>query len=414
MKRLALNIVFLLFACIPLLRAQTANEGILHVNPFTVMSVLSDFDNKDTGDYENNGEVLFRGNFNNDGITTFNQSLSGYTRFEGFLSQDIKGKTPADFKNVFFNNTNAQPAFRLYGDISIAGNADFYKGIVNSDDFGGAIFFGSEATHTNASNESHVDGMVIKEGDLDFIYPIGDGGYYRFAENSSSTDIHNSLSGHYFYENSNTLYPHSNRKNVIELIDDREYWIIEKAQSNSDVMITLSWDEHETTPEKIIAQPVEDIHIVRWDNTQNLWVDEGGVVNPDQKTVTTASRVNNYGVFTLGRVKSALPEGDIVVYNGISPNDDGLNDYFIIEGINKYPKNKVSIYNRWGVKVFETTNYNSNGNVFNGYSDAKGTISRDNGLPSGTYFYVIEYEYQPQGGTSRTIKKAGYLYLAKE
>ncbi|MFK8274032.1 Ig-like domain-containing protein, partial [Capnocytophaga canimorsus] len=45
-------------------------------------------------------------------------------------------------------------------------------------------------------------------------------------------------------------------------------------------------------------------------------------------------------------------------YNGLSSNEDGTNDGFVIDGIECYPKNKVRIYNRWGVKVFETESYN--------------------------------------------------------
>src|SRR5690606_10931273 len=38
---------------------------------------------------------------------------------------------------------------------------------------------------------------------------------------------------------------------------------------------------------------------------------------------------------------------------GFSPNGDGINDFWKIEGIGDYPDNKVSIYNRWGDMVFQ-------------------------------------------------------------
>jgi len=50
-----------------------------------------------------------------------------------------------------------------------------------------------------------------------------------------------------------------------------------------------------------------------------------------------------------------------------------------------------------GVKVYETTNYDPNGdgsvNVFNGYSQGRVTIGKNSKLPSGTYYYVVNYEY---------------------
>jgi len=47
---------------------------------------------------------------------------------------------------------------------------------------------------------------------------------------------------------------------------------------------------------------------------------------------------------------------EIVVPNVFSPNNDGMNDRFEIEGI-RSKTNTVRIYNRWGQKVFEANNY---------------------------------------------------------
>src|SRR5690606_18141862 len=101
--------------------------GYTICSPRTIVTVISAFDNTETGEFENNGETLCRANFNNDGITTFNPSFQGYSRFEGFNNQSITGSIPADFYDVLFRNENSQPAFRLYGNIGISGNADFFQ-----------------------------------------------------------------------------------------------------------------------------------------------------------------------------------------------------------------------------------------------------------------------------------------------
>ncbi len=389
---------------------QTINQGILYVAPGTLMTNMSDFNNTQTGEYKNDGEVLLRGNFNNDGITTFNQQHQGYTRFEGFDSQDITGSIPADFYDVLFSNQNPQPAFRLSGDMGVSGNADFMYGIVNNDDYGGIIVFEEGATHTNVDHGSHVDGYVQKNGAEDFRYPIGDSHYYRFAAISPPGNSHQVFTGKYFYENSDLFYSHDSRTGIIELINNKEYWTITKDADGEDVLVTLSWDESTTTPQEIVAAPYEAIHIVRWDQAQKLWVSEGGVADIDSRTVTSTVQVDGYGVFTLARVKTdlILPD-DIVIYNAVTPDDDGMNDYFIIDNIQRYPNNRVKIYNRWGVKLFETTNYDSSGNVFKGFSEARATINSTSMLPTGTYFYEVEYYYT--GENPRWIKKVGYLQL---
>ena len=393
-------------------QGQTTNTGTLYLSPGKLMTVVSSFNNTDSGEYKNDGEVLLQGNFNNDGLTTFNAENNGYTRFEGFLTQKITGTVPSEFKDLLFYNTNPQPAFQLSGDIIIFGNSEFNQGIVSTDHFGGTISFEQNATHTSTWNGSHVDGEVIKNGSTDFQYPIGDKNLYRYARISAPSEIADSFTGKYFFDNSHALYPHTSKQPEIGLINNKEYWTVDKTNGSSDILLTLSWDESITTPNEVIASPESDIHIVRWDETQSLWVDEGGVADVPGKTVTTAVEVSGYGVFTLARVKTKT-NGCVKVFNGVTPNGDTLNDYFYIECINNYPNNTVEIYNRWGVKVFETTNYDSNGNVFAGYSDGRVTMDGSKVLPTGTYFYILTYEYD-ENGNKGTQKQAGYLHLSAD
>ena len=70
----------------------------------------------------------------------------------------------------------------------------------------------------------------------------------------------------------------------------------------------------------------------------------------------------------------------LIVYNGFSPNNDGINDNFTIIGLDAYEKHKLMVFNRWGNKVLESDDYR---NDWDGRWD--GMI-----LPYGTYFYLIE------------------------
>ncbi|MES2397767.1 MAG: gliding motility-associated C-terminal domain-containing protein, partial [Bacteroidota bacterium] len=85
---------------------------------------------------------------------------------------------------------------------------------------------------------------------------------------------------------------------------------------------------------------------------------------------------------------------------GFSPNGDGINDFFEIEGILNYPSNHLMIFNRWGNLVYEIIGYNNNwGGTYEGDSYSNG-----NELPSGTYFFILKLD-----GESKPIKK--YIYL---
>ena len=65
---------------------------------------------------------------------------------------------------------------------------------------------------------------------------------------------------------------------------------------------------------------------------------------------------------------------DIVIPNVISPNGDGHNDAWVINGLAK-SGSSVKVYNRWGNMVYGTANYANNW--------------KGNGLADGTYFYEV-------------------------
>jgi gliding motility-associated-like protein len=103
---------------------------------------------------------------------------------------------------------------------------------------------------------------------------------------------------------------------------------------------------------------------------------------------------------------------DIVVHNAFSPNGDGLNEFFSIENLQLfecYPNNSVEIYNRWGVMVYDTKQYDNGANSFKGVSEGRATVAKASELPTGTYFYILQYTTSE----GQTVKKDGYLYLSR-
>ncbi len=80
---------------------------------------------------------------------------------------------------------------------------------------------------------------------------------------------------------------------------------------------------------------------------------------------------------------------------------DAENPTFFIKGIEEYPNNTLSVYNRWGVLVYATSGYN---NTWTGISMRGHTISRGEQLPTGTYFYSLDL-----GDGTKLI--VGWLYI---
>ncbi|SMG52832.1 gliding motility-associated C-terminal domain-containing protein [Marivirga sericea] len=104
-------------------------------------------------------------------------------------------------------------------------------------------------------------------------------------------------------------------------------------------------------------------------------------INSAQITISTS--INDFSFNAVAEV-IAEEEPQLTVYNVITPNGDGRHDFLFIENIDLYPNSSLSIYNRWGNKVFEIDRYDNTGNIFEGISDS------GEELLTGNYYYVID------------------------
>ncbi|GAA0716142.1 hypothetical protein GCM10009430_11530 [Aquimarina litoralis] len=92
---------------------------------------------------------------------------------------------------------------------------------------------------------------------------------------------------------------------------------------------------------------------------------------------------------------------------GFSPDGDGINEFWEIDGIENYPENVVSIYNRWGDMVFEISGYNNTSRVFRGTANRLTNLGGGE-LPEGTYFFNIRI------ANPNSLKKLkGFLVLKR-
>lgn len=74
---------------------------------------------------------------------------------------------------------------------------------------------------------------------------------------------------------------------------------------------------------------------------------------------------------------------DLIIPTLITPNNDGRNDLFIIKGIETLGKTSLTVFNRWGARIFENKVYD---NKWNGVND------NEDPLPDDTYFFVLKPE----------------------
>lgn len=84
---------------------------------------------------------------------------------------------------------------------------------------------------------------------------------------------------------------------------------------------------------------------------------------------------------------------------GFTPNGDGINDTWVIYNLVNHPNSTVRVFNKNGVVVFSSTNYQ---NDWNGNYQGRSEM-----LPAGSYFYQIDL------GSDGTIDEQAWMYITK-
>ncbi len=122
---------------------------------------------------------------------------------------------------------------------------------------------------------------------------------------------------------------------------------------------------------------------------QYSWSPTSGLSSPnDANTNALVTKTTTYYVVgTKGTCKAVdsvtvnfYNENNFFIPNAFSPNDDGLNDCFSIKHQTIFKEFYLTIYNRWGQRVFETDHSDF---CWNGYF-------KDARAESGTYFYFLK------------------------
>ncbi|WOI22886.1 T9SS type B sorting domain-containing protein [Nonlabens ulvanivorans] len=122
----------------------------------------------------------------------------------------------------------------------------------------------------------------------------------------------------------------------------------------------------------------------------------------DQETIYARITDNATGCFDYTSFNITVEVCEVVIPEGFSPNNDGINDTFSIPNLQQYPNFELTVFNRNGSTVYETkaSNYEEFAGVPN-----KGALAGDGLLPVGTYFYVIKYN------DAETEDVASWVYI---
>lgn len=365
---------------------------------FVLLNAQSAFNNFGNVQIHNQGQVGFHINLENNGTFNENLGLAGFYNLNNSLT--ISGTQAPLFYNMevavdndLYLEINTQVSNTLsyiIGDIITP-----RENLLNSLDYLNDALFVAE------DDLRLTDGYASYIGNNSFRFPIGDDNKLRPiilpAQVNSSK-----FKAAYFNEDPNfpstfsINFDTNNSENILNSISTEEFWDFNGDEST---FITLTWNQESQISN--LTDDLMNLRVVGWSKTESKWVDLGNTnVTGDINNGTINSFEfipNNFEIITFGGL---IGSNGLTVYNGVSPNGDGLNDFFVIEGVELF-NSELKIFNRWGRTVYDAKNYK---NTFNGISNKKVVGSQGNKLPVGTYFYVLDL---PQDNKTYS----GWIYL---
>ena len=117
---------------------------------------------------------------------------------------------------------------------------------------------------------------------------------------------------------------------------------------------------------------------------------------PEQTTTYTLTVTSEEGCVSTDEVTIIVDES-LDIPDAFTPNNDGVNDAWVIEGLEQFPNCEVLVHNRWGVRVFQSR----------GYAVPWSGTAGGNVLPADTYFYKIDFH------NDRQANLTGYVAIIR-
>ncbi|MDC6390187.1 gliding motility-associated C-terminal domain-containing protein [Maribacter sp. PR1] len=293
-------------------------------------------------------------------------------------------------------------------------NTNFILGDIYTPKSNSAVYYNflANAFYNGESDLTKVNGYAAITNQQNFMFPVGDVDFLRpLTLNSESANPFAKCA--YFFDdpNSQAVFPgnfNTSELDIdVEAVSSTEFWRLEGSLPST---VSISWNERSNL--STLTDDATKIIVVGWSKASQRWINlEASTVTGslEQGFVTTKSFTpDDYEILTLGVSKIPYEplEKEVLTLDNflVSANGDGINDSFYVEELEQSPNNMVRIYDRYGLKVFEKSNYV---NEFVGVSNINNfVISREDGLPEGVYFFTIDM-------LDLDLSYQGFLYLAR-
>lgn len=342
------------------------NETVISITPSAVLFVKDSLVNN--GTIINNGDMQVGGSWINNMQYDAGQ---GQITFNSDLPQVINHNDQA-----FSKLTISGGGEKLFlANITIENELDLSDGtLVSQND--ARIIFSPGAQIIGGSDRAHINGPAYHRGAGAHLFPVGNGEEYLPVTLLNVEGGNAEVGVREVELQGIALQPSPSLKAV----SANRYWQLDVVSgdiSQSQVILPVRDESIVTDANEAVVSQAQSLSA----NFENL-----GQFQFDGSVSNGMVTSNKFVTMPFLAVATASDDRQLVVYNAVSPNGDGLNDFLRILNIEYFPENKFSLFNRWGDLVFEIENYDNAERVFRGRSSVNG----EKELGNGTYFYVIE------------------------
>jgi hypothetical protein len=268
----------------------------------------------------NNGTFTVTGNINNN--ATMAAYNTGTLVFNGAAAQALSGSAGYYAKNMTVNNGSG---VTLNTSLKVDGTISFSNGIVNVPDITKPLIFTGNALASGASNTSHINGYVVKEGAGNFIYPVGDGvSYQQIAVNATVN-----ISGiRVKYNSSNAGSASFTGAPPLLYYNTFEHWDVTPL-STATGAVTIYWDNYKNAG----IGNITDLRVAHLQG--GFWLNEGAasVTGTTGAGSVTSNAISTWSPFTLGSIStnSTLPVNWLSVTGNINSNKQQVINWRVSE-----------------------------------------------------------------------------------
>lgn len=173
------------------------------------------------------------------------------------------------------------------------------------------------------------------------------------------------------------------------------YWTVDQSGvcSTSDTILVTAWQQPTAdagadqflpyTEETFLDALIPSVGTGTWSGTNNSFAN----INDPGSLAQNLIVGENIIIWTVtnGTCPAAIDTliihiDDLTIPDVITPNNDGKNDFFVINGIEYIGPVSIEIFNRWGQIIYQNSDYTNNWDGMN---------TDGNPLPDDTYFYIL-------------------------